>query len=130
MRKRALIIVLATLLCGCATEPEKNPPAGNASSKPGALVIAYRPDSVDTFAATFRDSVTALSWLETAVNARQIPFAKKSYPFGTLVEQVGPRHNGDGGYWLYKVNGKPVPEASNAHRVAFSDTVTFFFDER
>ena len=54
----------------------------------------------------------------------------KTYPYGTLVEQIGPRQNGDGGYWLYKVNAQMVPKSADAHRVAWSDTLTFFFDER
>ena len=96
----------------------------------GALVIAYRPDSADTFVANRPDSVIALDWLREVTRTHHIALEAKTYPYGTLIERIGPRQNGDGGYWLYKVNGRMVPKSSDAHTVAWSDTVTFFFDER
>ena len=96
----------------------------------GVLVIAYRPDSADTFVANRSDSVIALDWLREVTRTHHIALEAKTYPYGTLIERIGPRQNGDGGYWLYKVNGQMVPKSSDAHTVAWGDTVTFLFDER
>lgn len=93
-------------------------------------MIVYSADSADTFVANRTDSVIALDWLREVVSVHKLEFAAKTFPYGTLVEQIGYRVNGEDGYWLYKVNGQMIPKSSDAHRVAWSDTLTFFFDER
>lgn len=125
---KAMLLVCAMALSGCVTKDDSAQQV--LSNKPGALVIAYSVDSADTFVANRADSVIALDWLREITSAHQIVFEAKSYPYGTLVERIGHRQNGDGGYWLYKVNGQMVPKSSDVHRVAWSDTLTFFFDER
>ena len=122
-----LVILVAVSLWDCGTGKKRSESAG---SLPGALIVAYRPDSADTFVAHRPDSVLALDWLREITVTHDITLRVKSYPFGSLVEQIGPRQNGEGGYWLYKVNGQMIPKSSDAYRVAWSDTVTFFFDER
>lgn len=125
---RTGLLVIAFVLIGCVTKDDSA--KVGSSNKPGALVIAYSADSADTFTANRTDSVIALDWLREITSAHQIALEAKTYPYGTLVERIGHRQNGDGGYWLYKVNGQMVPKSSDAHRVAWSDTLTFFFDER
>ncbi|MBI3871545.1 MAG: hypothetical protein HY304_00520 [candidate division Zixibacteria bacterium] len=129
MTGRLLLIVPAAWLTISACQG--NAP-GKQSAKPtgGALIIGYRPDSADTFASRAGDSLTALAWLERAADSAGIAVTRRTFPFGILVESIGPRHNGQGGYWLYKVNGQMIPESSHGHRVAPTDTVEFFFDER
>lgn len=122
--------VLLLLLCAVNACSPQSEPAPIASRVPGAMIIAYAPDSADTFGATRADSVFALDWLREIARVHTIELNAKSYPYGTLVEQIGYRRNGEDGYWLYKVNGQMIPKSSDAHRVAWSDTVTFFFDER
>jgi hypothetical protein len=97
---------------------------------PGVLLVEYAADSADTFPSWVDDSIPALQWLRMATDSAGIPLEVREYPFGTLVERIGPRRNGDGGYWLYKVNGAMVPRSADAHRIASTDTVLFFFDER
>ena len=121
-----VLLVLSTALAACA-KPEKT---ATPSNTPGVLIISYRPDSADTFVANRPDSVIALGWLREVAKTHEIALEVKSFPFGILVERIGPRQNGDGGFWLYKVNGQMIPKSSDAHPVAWSDTVTFFFDER
>lgn len=125
---KSLITICCLLLTGCVAQEE--PARQSTSSSPGALVIAYSADSADTFVANRTDSVIALDWLREITATHQISYEAKSYPYGTLVERIGHRRNGEGGYWLYKVNGQMVPKSSDAHRVAWSDTLTYFFDER
>lgn len=92
------------------------------------LVVAFAPDSADTFPAFGADSLTALAWLQMACDTTGLPLGLESYPFGDLVVRIGPRQNGEGGYWLYKVNGGMVPESASSHRVSSNDSVLFFFD--
>lgn len=125
---RTGLFVVALALFGCVAKDEAAKVAS--SNKPGALVISYSADSADTFTANRTDSVLALDWLREITSMHQIAFEAKTFPYGTLVERIGHRQNGDGGYWLYKVNGQMVPKSSDALRVAWSDTLTFFFDER
>lgn len=125
---KAMLLVSTLALVGCVTKDD--PALQLSSKKPGALVIAYSADSADTFIANRTDSVIALDWLREIASTHQFAFEAKSYPYGTLVERIGHRRNGDGGYWLYKVNGQMVPKSSDAHSVAWSDTLMFFFDER
>jgi hypothetical protein len=91
-------------------------------------VIAYAADSADTFAAFSRDSLTALAWLQHACDTAGIPLGVEHYAFGDLVSKVGPRRNGDGGYWLYKVNRGMVPESAGSHVVSPDDSILFFFE--
>jgi hypothetical protein len=125
---KMMFLVAAIALSGCVAKNDSPQPAS--SHQPGALVIAYSADSSDTFTANRTDSVLALDWLREIASSHQIAFEAKTYPYGTLVERIGYRQNGEGGYWLYKVNGQMVPKSADAHRVAWSDTLTFFFDER
>lgn len=126
MRIGLFVITLALVGCSAKEDSAKVAP----SNKPGALVIAYSADSADTFTSNRTDSALAIDWLREITSSHQIAFEVKTYPYGTLVERIGHRLNGEGGYWLYKVNGQMVPKSSDAHRVAWSDTLTFFFDER
>jgi hypothetical protein len=125
-RWASAVAMLATF---AACSPKESPEV-TSSDRPGALIIAYSSDSADTFVANRADSVLALDWLREVVQVHQLEFRAKSFAYGTLVEQIGYRQNGDGGYWLYKVNNQMVPKSADAHIVAWNDTLTFFFDER
>ena len=94
----------------------------------GILIVAYASDSADTFQAVGTDSLVVLDWLRQVADSAGVTVELKEYYFGLLIEAIGPRRNGDGGYWLYEVNGGSVPEAASSHRVASSDTVRFFFE--
>ncbi len=121
-------LLLVLIFGGChsrdAARGAHNRPAGN-----GALIIAYAPDSADTFAASNADSALVLDWLQKSCAQGGIDLEVRNYPFGTLITRVGPRRNGDGGNWLYKVNGQMVPKAVSAHRVSTGDTVLLFFKQ-
>ena len=125
------VVSLGLVLLGCEGASQKDK-SGEVQSRPvagtGILVIAYAPDSADTFAAFGPDSLTALAWLQKACDTTGLPLALDSYPFGDLVVRIGPRENGDGGYWLYKVNGGMVPESASSHLVSPDDSVLFFFE--
>ncbi|HUU44702.1 MAG TPA: DUF4430 domain-containing protein [Acidobacteriota bacterium] len=122
-------IVLLSALLSCQTGGEA-PQTVRSLAQPGALVIAYTPDSADTFVAVGADSVVILDWLRAAAGSAGLTLDLEEYSFGTMVTGIGPRRNGEGGYWLYLVNGQSVPKAASDCRVAASDTVRFFFDER
>lgn len=121
--------MLTLLPLGCNSNPEPEvsevalPPSGN-----GLLVVSYMPDFADTFPAVGKDSLTVLAWLQQACDSAGIPIDVQHYSFGDLVDQIGSRLNGDGGNWLYKVNGGMVPESAGSHRVSPDDTVQFFFE--
>ncbi len=97
---------------------------------PGALVIAYASDAADTLPALGTDSILVLDWLRQATDSAGIVLGTTDYAMGTLVETIGAYQNGDGGYWLYKVNGAMVPKAVSDCRVAATDSVLLFFDRR
>ena len=121
------IFVLLAALFACTPKDET---ANTTAQNPGVLVISYSADSADTFVAHRTDSVIAFDWLREVATTHHLTLEAKSFPYGTLVERIGHRKNGDGGFWLYKVNGQMIPKSSDAYRVAWSDTLTFFFDER
>ena len=96
------------------------------------LIIHYAGDRADTLGLTISvaDSLTVLAVLQTATKRAGIPLRISEYAMGVFVEQIGDRINGEGGYWLYTVNGDAIPKAVSACTVAPHDTIRFFFDER
>jgi len=125
---RIVLLLGGLALFACVAKDDAPVPVSSNSA--GALIIAYSADSADTFVANRTDSVIALNWLREVVSVHQLEFDAKTFPYGTLIEQIGYRRNGDGGYWLYKVNNQMVPKSADAHTVAWGDTLTLFFDER
>jgi len=124
----AAIVMLHLLACQRRDQRQTTPRPGGPAA--GALIIAYSPDSADTFACAGRDSAIVLDLLASVAQTRGIAIATKTYPFGILVEQIGYRRNGEGGYWLYTVNGAMIPESAGRHRAAAGDTIRFFFHGR
>lgn len=124
-----LLSAFACLLIAACGAGEREA-ARNSPNVAGALIISYSADSADTFVANRLDSVLALDWLREVARLHDIRLEATTYPYGTLVKSIGHRANGEGGYWLYKVNGQMVPKSADAHSVAWSDTLMFFFDER
>jgi hypothetical protein len=92
------------------------------------LIVAYAPDSADTFSAFPRDSITALEWLQQACDSARIRLEVEQYPFGELVVQIGGKRNGGGGNWLYQVNGQMVSKSASRQRVSSGDSVLFYFE--
>ncbi|MEW5874607.1 MAG: hypothetical protein AB1752_05425 [Candidatus Zixiibacteriota bacterium] len=117
-------LALLALSCGAGQEADK--PAADARP-PGCIILSYASDNADTVSIVPADSVTVLDWLRFACDSARLPLEVQSYPFGDLVIQIADRKNGEGGFWLYKVNSQPVPEAASLHRVSPSDTVMFFY---
>ena len=131
MRPSQYTVVILTLLflLSCQTGGEA-PQTMRQPDHPGALVVAYAADSADTFAAVGVDSIVVLDWLRVASGNTGVALELEEYSYGTMITAIGPRRNGEGGYWLYLVNGQSVPKAASECRVAASDNVRFFFDER
>jgi len=94
---------------------------------PGAIIVNYTPDSADTFRSAVPDSLLVLDWLHAFAESTGTALATQSHAFGELVVTIGPRSNGDGGYWLYQVNGQMATKAVSDLRVSRRDTVTFTF---
>ena len=125
-------LAFVVVLLGCEGASQKGDVESAAESQPpqghGILVVAYAPDFADTFAALGRDSLTALSWLQQVCDSAGIPVHVDHYAFGDMISSIGTRMNGDGGNWLYKVNGGMIPESAGSHIVSPDDSVVFFFE--
>ncbi|HSH00021.1 MAG TPA: DUF4430 domain-containing protein, partial [candidate division Zixibacteria bacterium] len=136
MRRRWVMVWLGlTALghwgCGGGSEsPEQLQQAPAVAPVAGALVIQYTDDSSVVLPPVSGDSILALDWLLQAADSAGIAVETKEFPYGILVNGIGHRQGGDGGYWLYDVNGAMVPKAASSHKVAWSDTLRFIFDER
>ncbi|MEW5700974.1 MAG: DUF4430 domain-containing protein [Candidatus Zixiibacteriota bacterium] len=132
-QRRALVCWVAVgavlLSAGCGQNGSR-PRPGHGAQDSRALIIAYSPDSADTFACPGRDSIAVLDLLMQMARSDSTIVRTKTYPFGVLVDQIGYRRNGDGGFWLYSVNGAMIPESADKHRIGAGDTVRFLFDER
>ena len=121
--------VLGGVLLGCGRGNEQVRLPVPATPTAGLVIIDYA-DSADSFVTVVSDSVMVLDRLQAACSTHEIPLSTTSFPYGTLVSGIGHRHNGQGGYWLYRVNGAMVPRAADHWRVAPADTIRFFFDRR
>lgn len=130
----ALAFVFLVLACRTDTPAVRNDPQAGASARIApdsiVLIIDYAEDRADTFRAAFLavDSLTALDVLRDVAEREGVALKTKDYPMGVLIDQIGTRANGDGGYWLYSVNGRMIPHAASAKRVTSGDTVRFFFN--
>lgn len=130
--KHGMSIIIAAaasflLALSCGSEVQQQKPQPDGVDGGGILVIAYAPDSADTFMPVGQDSIIVLEWLRQSCDSAKVTLGLKNFPFGILVDAIGPRRNGDGGNWLYKVNGKMVPKAASTHVVSCRDTVDFFY---
>lgn len=96
------------------------------------LLIDYAADRADTLGTVISrtDSLNVLDLLLTLTARDSITIETRNYAIGTMVEQIGDRANGRGGYWLYTVNNKAIPAAASVHAVEPGDTIRFFFAER
>jgi hypothetical protein len=124
-----LTLILAALYLGLGCQPQDNQMQAADTPAPGtgALIVSYSETAADTFAAVGTDSITVLDWLRTVCDSANLAVEIKEYSFGDLVVGIGATHSGDGGDWLYQVNGQMVPEAASSHHVSSGDTVRFFF---
>jgi len=119
------LVALATAACGDGRAPEQR--AAPDARPPGVLIVNYAIDSADTFHAVGADSLVVLDWLQAYADSTGVAFGTQHHPFGELVAQIGPRINGNGGYWLYTINGEMATKGVSDLRVSFRDTVTFTY---
>jgi len=133
IQQRAILLAicsLAMLALSCRGAGQQQQPGapGTTAVGRGAFIVSYASDSADTFATVGSDSILVLGWLRRACDSAKVKLDVKDFPFGSLVTGIGPRVNGDGGNWLYKVNGKMMAKAASACLVSPADTVLFFFE--
>ncbi len=96
------------------------------------LLIDYAADHADTLGTiiSHADSLNVLELLMTLTSGDSIAVETRRYAIGTMVEQIGNRANGEGGYWLYTVNNQAIPLAASDCLVSPGDTIRFFFAAR
>ncbi len=124
----AFLMLLILVLTGCESGGENTQNARTeVPATPGVLVVSYSEASADTIAPPGTDSMIVMDWLRYGCDSLELAMEIQEYAFGDLVIGIGATHNGDEGYWLYKVNGESVPKAVSAHRVSSADTVMFYF---
>ena len=94
------------------------------------LLIDYAADRADTLGTIISrtDSLNVLHLLMTLAARDSIAVETRRYAIGTMVEQIGNRANGEGGYWLYTVNSQSIPLAASDCLVSPGDTIRFFFE--
>ena len=119
--------LLAVSLLSCTGSGESESTALPDNRPPGVLIVQFSPDSADTFPAIGTDSIVVLDWLRTFADSTGTAFETQHHPFGELVAQIGPRVNGDDGFWLYAINGEMASKGVSDLRVSYRDTVTFTF---
>jgi len=132
------LLALSLLCFGCENDSAKKlnhtSPTNQAREAADSvfLVVDYAADRADTTAMALApsDTLTALDLLENVTTRNRIVLKTREFQIGTLVEQIGDCRNGDGGYWLYTVNGEPIPMAAFDYQTRPGDTVRFFFKER
>jgi hypothetical protein len=95
------------------------------------LLIDYagRTDTLGTIISR-SDSLHVLDLLLNLATRDNIPVETRRFTVGTMIEQIGDRRNGEGGYWLYTVNSESIPQAASAYPVQPGDTIRFFFAAR
>ncbi len=130
--------IVLLLFLACQSEPRRQggetaPPAIERMVKDSLfLIVDQAAGDADTFDLSFdqEDSLTVLSVLRLVAAQERIAIETKEFPMGVLVEQIGQRVNGEGGFWLYTINSEPVPRAVSAHYPVSGDTVRFFYKLR
>jgi hypothetical protein len=134
----AILSVFLLFVLACRSDAPKEVdlrhPAAEQPLSPDSvfLIVEYSLQRTDTsrMFLTAPDSLTVLGVLQAVTKRDSVFLQTRSYAIGVMVEQIGDRKNGEGGYWLYTVNGEPIPQAVSAYRVSAGDTVRFFFNER
>jgi len=130
-------VLIAIIIAGIGCRPKAGDDASQPKSLPDLsdatdsvqLIIDYAQDYADTAAMILQgeDSLTVLDLLMGLTARDSINILVTEYPFGVLIEQIGARRNGDGGYWVYTVNDEAIPKAASAYAVPPGDTVRFLF---
>ena len=132
----ALLLIFLLLGTACRSDsPQKEnsrPPVTEHREPSDSvfLILDYSTIRADTSAMILSssDTLTVLELLQTLTARDSVVLKTKSYPIGVMVEQIGDRKNGDGGYWLYTVNGEAIPKAVSAYPICPGDTIRFFFE--
>jgi len=127
-----LLILAAMPFSACRTDAPRqagDQPHGGIDSV--FLIIEYAGDQADTLSMSVsaNDTVTVLDILTILAARDSIALETKEYIMGTLIEQIGDRRNGEGGYWIYTVNSKAIPAAASAHLANPGDTIRFIYYE-
>ncbi len=133
MNKQIILPACALIvLLGCGTESAKQERAATeirGTIDSVHLLIDYATDRIDTLATVIsrHDSLDVLNLLINLTRRESIALVTREYAVGTMVEQIGERRNGDGGYWVYTVNSEAIPRAASAYVVQPGDTIRFLF---
>jgi hypothetical protein len=121
------LLLLSAITFGCSDRQSSPSPAGKGAVGGGLLIVSFAVDSADTFPPPGPDSVIVSDWLRLVCDSAHLDLKVKDFPFGSLIDRIGSCRNGDGGNWIYKVNGRMLAKAASACRVSPADTVLFLF---
>jgi hypothetical protein len=121
------LLLLPAMTFGCSDRESSQPPAGKGAVSGGLLIVSFAAESADTFPPPGPDSILVSDWLRLVCDSAHLALEVKEFPFGSLIDRIGSRRNGEGGNWIYKVNGRMLAKAASACRVSPADTVLFLF---
>ncbi|KKQ56610.1 MAG: hypothetical protein US74_C0013G0005 [Parcubacteria group bacterium GW2011_GWA2_38_13] len=95
------------------------------------LTISYNKATSENYPLQFTEGMTALDALKKITTEKSIILETKNYnDLGVFIEKIGNTKNGDdGNYWLYSVNGKQPPIASDKTALHAGDEIKFSFEK-
>ena len=95
-----------------------------------SLIIDYGEGSPWMVKSEFEEGITAFGLLEEKAEEFNLVIKAETYDFGTLVETIGDKENGeDGKYWLYYVNDEMPMVACDQKEINPGDKVEFKFEK-
>ena len=98
----------------------------------GKLVLTVNEGSGQerNFESNFNEGLTAFQFLKETMEENGIFLGTKTYDFGTMVETIGSKSNGqDGLYWMYYVNGELPMAGADQYVLNPGDRVEFKFEK-
>ena len=133
-----LVAVLSVLWAGFQAKSEiivlsqassNNVAIRRESNNKAVLVIDFGDGTRRTFSGKVVHNTTALDFLKQGAGQLKISVGTKDYDFGTLVESIGLRKNGDNNsYWIYYINNKSPDVGADQQIVHAGDNVEFRFE--
>lgn len=108
------IAVIALLVSACGTKSEdtaEDSETASQSDTDSVQILLLGTDSVSAF--------------ELLLAEHEVDYRETSS--GVFVQAIDSVANGGGHFWLYLVNGEPVPKASDKYLTSSGDTVTWVF---
>lgn len=86
--------------------------------------------AVLSFQNQFKEKMTAFDLLKERAGESGLALKTKTYDIGILIEAIGEKKNGDGGfYWMYYVNGELPMVAADKYELKPGDKVEFKFEK-